>query len=71
MALAQSKPLLNGGGNETLREALANEARAQPGKLRHRILDRGIRGARSETRRRFYWLTAATARIGEGQCVTP
>jgi 2-(1,2-epoxy-1,2-dihydrophenyl)acetyl-CoA isomerase len=30
-ALAQSKGLLNDGANATLREALANEARAQPG----------------------------------------
>lgn len=30
-ALAQSKALLNDGANATLREALANEARAQPG----------------------------------------
>ena len=30
-ALAQSKALLNDGANVTLREALANEARAQPG----------------------------------------
>ena len=30
-ALAQSKALLNDGANSTLREALANEARAQPG----------------------------------------
>lgn len=30
-ALAQSKALLNDGANTTLREALANEARAQPG----------------------------------------
>ena len=30
-ALAQSKGLLNDGANTTLREALANEARAQPG----------------------------------------
>lgn len=31
VALAQSKTLLNDGANATLREALANEARAQPG----------------------------------------
>jgi 2-(1,2-epoxy-1,2-dihydrophenyl)acetyl-CoA isomerase len=31
VALAQSKALLNDGANATLREALANEARAQPG----------------------------------------
>lgn len=31
VALAQSKALLNDGANVTLREALANEARAQPG----------------------------------------
>ena len=31
VALAQSKGLLNDGANATLREALANEARAQPG----------------------------------------
>jgi enoyl-CoA hydratase/carnithine racemase len=31
VALAQSKGLLNDGANTTLREALANEARAQPG----------------------------------------
>jgi enoyl-CoA hydratase/carnithine racemase len=31
LALAQSKGLLNDGANATLREALANEARAQPG----------------------------------------
>jgi enoyl-CoA hydratase/carnithine racemase len=31
VALAQSKGLLNDGANVTLREALANEARAQPG----------------------------------------
>jgi 2-(1,2-epoxy-1,2-dihydrophenyl)acetyl-CoA isomerase len=31
VALAQSKALLNDGANTTLREALANEARAQPG----------------------------------------
>jgi enoyl-CoA hydratase/carnithine racemase len=30
-ALAQSKALLNDGANSSLREALANEARAQPG----------------------------------------
>ena len=30
-ALAQSKALLNDGANTTLRDALANEARAQPG----------------------------------------
>jgi 2-(1,2-epoxy-1,2-dihydrophenyl)acetyl-CoA isomerase len=30
-ALAQSKALLNDGANSTLRDALANEARAQPG----------------------------------------
>ena len=30
-ALGQSKGLLNDGANATLREALANEARAQPG----------------------------------------
>ena len=30
-ALAQSKALLNDGASSTLREALANEARAQPG----------------------------------------
>jgi len=31
VALAQSKALLNDGANATLREALASEARAQPG----------------------------------------
>lgn len=31
VAPAQSKALLNDGANSTLREALANEARAQPG----------------------------------------
>jgi 2-(1,2-epoxy-1,2-dihydrophenyl)acetyl-CoA isomerase len=31
VALAQSKGLLDDGANATLREALANEARAQPG----------------------------------------
>ena len=31
VALAQSKALLNDGADATLREALANEARAQPG----------------------------------------
>jgi enoyl-CoA hydratase/carnithine racemase len=31
VALAQSKGLLNDGADATLREALANEARAQPG----------------------------------------
>ena len=31
VALAQSKALLNDGANSTLREAVANEARAQPG----------------------------------------
>jgi 2-(1,2-epoxy-1,2-dihydrophenyl)acetyl-CoA isomerase len=31
VAMAQSKGLLNDGANATLRETLANEARAQPG----------------------------------------
>ena len=38
VALAQSKALLNDGANGTLAEALANEARAQLGQLRHRRL---------------------------------
>ena len=53
VALAQSKALLNEGADRTLREALAREARAQPGNFATAD-SRRLRRLRRETRRRVH-----------------
>jgi enoyl-CoA hydratase/carnithine racemase len=41
------------------------------GKLRHRRLNRGVRGVRPEARTRVHWSMGSTTQIGVAKCVKP
>ena len=70
VALAQSKGLLNDGANATLREALANEARAQPGNFATADSMEAY-AAFAEKREPAFTGRWAVPQIGVARCVRP
>ena len=70
-ALAQSKALLNDGASATLREALANEARAQPGNFATADSTEAYAAFANKRERVVHWSLGRTTEIGGARCVRP